>query len=68
MSVDYGRCGQSWPRDPALEVPCPRCRAPVGHWCKRPSGHKAMNLHADRDVEAMRLGKLSKCPGGKVKT
>jgi len=26
-------CGQEWPRDPALEVPCPKCEAPIGKKC-----------------------------------
>jgi len=58
-------CGERWPRDPALEVPCPRCLAPVGVKCRRPSGHPLFGaeVHHDRDHEAMRLGKLKKCPG-----
>jgi len=32
----------------ALCYPCPTCRAPAGSWCKRPSGHKAMDIHKDR--------------------
>lgn len=37
-------------RDPVLVVPCPNysCRAQVGVWCKRPSGHKAMTAHSER--------------------
>ena len=63
MSVRCEQCGDEWPRDPALEVPCPQCRAPIGSWCKRPSEHKAMFLHADRDKAAMTAGKLKKCKG-----
>lgn len=56
-------CGEEWPRDPALEVECPTCKAEVGRWCRRPSGHRAMSLHADRDRRAMAEGKLKPCPG-----
>lgn len=59
--VTCALCGQSWPRDPALEVPCPTCHARVGVWCKSPSGHKAMNLHAARDRAAIEAGKLHVC-------
>lgn len=66
MSVHCGRCGQEWPRDPALEVPCPRCRAGVGVRCRRPSGHGGnfTGLHAARDRAAMDAGLLSRCPAG----
>lgn len=58
-----GRCGQEWPRDPAVEVPCPVCGAAAGRWCRRPSGHKAMDLHAARDQAALDAGVLHRCPG-----
>jgi|TARA_R100000687_G_scaffold82120_1_gene80568 predicted NAD/FAD-binding protein len=35
-------------KTPILAVACPDCLAPAGSWCKRPSGHKAMNLHKSR--------------------
>ena len=35
-------------RHPVLAVPCPDCRARAGAWCKRPSGHKAIDLHKAR--------------------
>lgn len=60
--VACSRCGQSWPRDPALEVICPQCHAPIGTPCHRPSGHGCA-LHAARDQAAMDAGKLVKCPG-----
>jgi len=47
------RCGQSWPRDPVLEVACPSCHAKVGSGCKRPSGHQAQHVHAARDLLAL---------------
>ncbi len=56
-------CGETWPRDPALEVACPVCKVRVGAWCKNPSGHKAMRLHAERDGAALAAGKLRVCPG-----
>lgn len=62
MTVSCHACGQEWPRDPALEVPCPDCKARVGAWCKRPSGHKAMDLHVARDHAAMAAGLLERCP------
>lgn len=35
-------------RTPALVNACPTCGAAVARWCKRPSGHRATFLHADR--------------------
>lgn len=61
MTVRCHSCGQEWPRDPALEVPCPTCRAPIGSPCKRPSGHSC-SLHAARDHAAMAAAKLERCP------
>ncbi len=37
-------------RHPVLAVPCADCGARAGAWCKRPSGHKAMDLHSAADV------------------
>ena len=48
-------CGQTWQRDPALEVPCPTCRASIGQRCRRPSGHQASEVHADRDRHALEV-------------
>jgi hypothetical protein len=56
-------CGETWPRDPALEVECPDCHKRVGAWCARPSGHRAMTLHAARERLAMERGFLHRCPG-----
>lgn len=61
-SATCAGCGQTWPRDPALEVACPTCKARVGAWCKSPSGHKAMRLHRDRDRAALDAGTLHLCP------
>jgi hypothetical protein len=63
MSVSCVNCGQEWPRDPALEVPCPTCHAPIGVKCRRPSGH-GCELHASRDQAAMDAGCLRPCPKG----
>lgn len=60
------RCGETWPRDPALEVACPTCHAGVGQPCMRPSEHKAWTLHASRDQAAMDAGLLKKCAGPKI--
>lgn len=65
--VSCACCGQRWPRDPSLEVPCPTCKARVGAWCRRPSGHKAMDLHADRERAAMAAGKLHPCPSAEAR-
>lgn len=48
-------CGQTWPRDPAVEVPCPTCHAPIGRNCRRPSGHPIPGdkIHPGRDHLAM---------------
>lgn len=41
-------------RHPVLAVPCPSCRRRAGAWCRRPSGHAASELHAERAAEADR--------------
>lgn len=64
MAITCSGCGQSWERDPAIEVECPSCRAPVGVRCRRPSGHSC-EIHAERDMLALRLGFLAPCPAGK---
>jgi hypothetical protein len=63
MSVTCSECGESWPRDPALEVPCPTCHARGGVRCRRPSGHPC-ELHHARDQAAMDAGLLRPCPQG----
>ena len=65
--VRCNACGQTWRRDPALEVPCPACHAPVGTPYRRPSGH-ACALHADRDRQAMAQGVLTPCPAAARQT
>lgn len=60
MTATCKRCGETWPRDPALEVPCPQCQAPVGVKCRRPSGHPC-ELHHGRDQRAMDEGFLRPC-------
>jgi hypothetical protein len=62
--VTCSLCGQEWPRDPRLEVPCPSCRARIGSPCERPSGHRAAEIHIEREQKAVDEGFLSKeCPG-----
>lgn len=62
-AVICSRCGEEWARDPALEVPCPTCSAPIGLNCKRPSGHGVWGdqPHAARDEAAMKAGLLRRC-------
>jgi hypothetical protein len=60
--VTCENCGQTWPRDPALEVRCPTCRAAIGQLCKRPSGH-GCDVHASRDHLAMaQVAGYGRCP------
>ncbi len=40
---------------PILAVACPVCGQQAGTWCRRPSGHKATELHASRGAEADRV-------------
>lgn len=66
--VQCHNCGQTWPRDPALEVACPECLAPIGRKCKRPSGHGVWGgqFHAARDELAMKsVPGYGKCPAAK---
>lgn len=49
-------------RHPVLAVACPTCRARVGAWCKRPSGHRASHFHAARKAEADRVWELQGDP------
>ena len=65
MTIKCSRCGEEWPRDPALEVKCPTCNAPVGIKCKRPSEHTVFGgqPHAARDRLAMEKGFMEKCSG-----
>jgi hypothetical protein len=63
MTAVCTECGQTWPRHPALEVPCPDCHQPAGRWCKRPSNHKAGNVHRSREALAVERGFLTReCP------
>lgn len=60
--VTCENCGQTWPRDPVLEVRCPTCQAGVGRRCKRPSGH-GCEIHASRDRLAMQqVTGYGRCP------
>jgi hypothetical protein len=68
MTVSCSACGQEWDRDPALEVKCPKCNAPVGKYCaeQRPSGYRirfgSTLIHPARDQHAMEVGLLHRCP------
>lgn len=63
MTVTCRRCGDSWDRDPALAVACPKCRAMAGMGCQRPSGHGCA-VHVERDALAVELGHLRPCRSG----
>lgn len=41
-------------RHPVLAVRCPDCGRSPGVWCRRPSGHRASELHKSRRAEADR--------------
>lgn len=74
IGCNIAGCGKKWPRDPVLEVACPKCGAPEGVLCgaKRPSGHKmsaAMSRKNgwgcdERDILADKEGKYGECPLG----
>lgn len=50
-------------KHPVLAVDCPWCKARVGTWCKRPSGHKAMfSAHVGRKHEADRVWEAGHYP------
>lgn len=72
-TVSCSLCGQQWPRDPALEVSCPKCGAQVGRYCvvRRPSGHtcnfgQKTLVHRERDQLAMDRGFLERCPAAQI--
>lgn len=44
-------CGDKFPRHPAMEVPCPSCRAKIGQRCVRPSEH-GCEFHSERKKAA----------------
>ena len=62
MTVTCSKCGEEWPRDPALEVECPTCHAPPGEMqaAIRPS----LRVTPSRDQAAMDAGFLRPCPKG----
>lgn len=57
---------------PVLAVRCPECGKAPGIWCRRPSGHRASELHASRKAEADRTfidqhgetASIGRLPGG----
>lgn len=71
--ISCAKCGQSWDRDPALEVTCPVCKSKPGIKCKieRPSEHKLNpafcglpDVHPLRDLLAMKkIPGYKKCTG-----
>jgi hypothetical protein len=75
VSCNIPGCGRVWPRDPVLEVACPRCAAPPGSPCvaRRPSGHVHSAAfaglpdwgHDERDLAALAAGAYGVCPLGR---
>lgn len=63
MTAVCHRCGERWPRHPALEVQCPTCHATVGVGCFRPSGHAGplIEPHVEREQRAVDAGVLKLC-------
>lgn len=61
MIFSCDRCGETWPEHPVTRVPAPPAAFPSGGG--RPSGHRAMDLHIDREHAALDAGVLRKCPG-----
>ena len=59
-------CGATWQKHPATTVPCPKCGAPVGSPCKRPSGHELYGgvAHVEREREAVDEGLMEMYPEG----
>lgn len=60
-------CGETWPRHPALEVPCPTCQAPIGQACRKPSGHNRWSYegpHVSREQAAVNAEIMSICAEG----
>lgn len=65
-------CTKTWPRDPVLEVVCPKCAAPIGSRCvtRRPSEHVHSASfsglpdwgHDERDLLAAKEGHYGVCP------
>ena len=59
-------CGQEWPEDPRLALPCPKCGASAGVNCRRPSGHTIRPQfggapHLEREHAAVDAGLLRRC-------
>jgi len=66
VAVTCKGCGQTWKHDPAYDVECPVCNAPVGSLCRHPNGHTAATPHAERDAAAVDTGVLKSCPAAPV--
>ena len=61
MTVTCDACGETWPRHPAKEVPCPTCNATIGSPCRRPSDHPC-TIHVARDRLALATTEYDPCP------
>jgi len=49
---------------PVTAIPCPTCQAQPGQWCRRPSGHRAMDLHKARRDAADYCAPCPHCGAG----
>lgn len=54
-------------KHPVLAVPCRDCSAPVGVWCKHPSGRRAAQLHRARRELADRTFVDQHGPGAEIR-
>lgn len=61
VAVTCEDCGVAQPYHPVLAIECPDCGAKPGRKCKRPSGHRTRQPHADRINAAYETG-YTKCP------
>jgi hypothetical protein len=64
QEVTCHACGETWPRDPVLEVECRVCHVRAGAFCNNPSGHKKMGFHPTRELAALAAGRMHLCPIG----
>jgi len=54
-------------KHPVLAVPCSDCQATAGSWCKRPSGHRATELHRTRKTAADHAFVVQHGPGAEIR-
>ena len=54
-------------KHPVLAVSCGDCHAAAGAWCKRPSGHRAADLHRARRDAADRAFVAQHGPAAEIR-